>query len=1286
MGGNCARVTASTATTVTFEAPSGDVAGAADIVVGTSTGTLNKSAALTYVATPGVTSVVPSSINSSAALADTKVVINGVGFGKTGTIKVGAAAAVAYTATDGGTKISDVTIPTTAAGSVAIVITPKGATTPFNTSVRVKAPKINYVGPNPKNNQFSIFSQNNYWTSGFTASADSTGGNQMRVEGLGFGASGVLKFGNTTVATTSWSDTEIIFTSPAIAVGTYDLVVSPATGVSATAAGAINVSLPKTGPTFLKVASLVDNGRENEEYTFDEKADFSDVFVVTGTGFTGSDNGASTKVLLSNYDSNSDVTLTPFDITATSFKIHAPRSYWPVQWVAMLITTNLGQLFQDRTILYVGDAPQQVVFEPGIGLCTKTALVNGTYQPAAVSLTGPDGSFGASGTVTIDGVAMPSGAVTWTTTSVSFNMSGQTTEMANPWGTKTVVFTPSDSSLIPRTYSMLCAVETTVTTKLNGSTNALTINAGTSYAATAELVNALPGTTYVEPADGYQWVTANDHGINGWNNNVHNGLPLAAGDYFVRANIGAATYDTVKYWRLTNANDIQLTITGTPITFTPKLTAGSGTEIVYRGALGDGTDGTRADITFTTATTPADAVTKVYWQYQDHMCAGNTNIGWNSGLPTGVAIAPQSCGGDGTSVSSWDIRVSGFDMVNGANNRNIYYIPTYNIFTLKITKKGLTISKVTAEKVYDATANINLGEITVTGAVGDENPTLDSQASGATFADATAGKAKAITLASPLQLGGSFNSNYELTNPNIVFTGTIKKADATLRLTPSVPSVIMTNNVPVEITATTSDTRNGQAPSQDAGVSPVVLSSGSPSVCSISGTTVTMIKAGDCVINGNQAASANYNASMAYSDNTVTTETLTIKVFPAPKAVQVVADDITVAVGDSINPSAQAIGLIDGDNLGNVSYDYYQGATLLQSAPTTPGSYKIVPRDASLQAADSTAYQSDIKYVAGKLVVTQLPPTIISITPAHGPEAGGNTITITGTGLDAVTSIAFGTKTLRKPTFKVNGDGTEITFKVAAGKGQVDLTLRAGTAEAATTYAYDAPPVVNSGPLHLDLALQFQVGAKLPGEKVLMTGGGLKPNSAYTLVMHSTALQLYSGIADANGDFSQNLVMPAKACLDTGEHSLTLTGILPNGKPASQTAVFHLADGCIIGQGQAVKSTVRGKVSWTLSGFLFKYRDAKLTKEGFKSLDGLAKYIAGTKVVKIYGYTETDTKSAQVKKSNLVLAKARCKTVMAYLKSKGIKAVYYTYGKGGVNPVSLVDQSLNRRVVIDATF
>ena len=247
--------------------------------------------------------------------------------------------------------------------------------------------------------------------------------------------------------------------------------------------------------------------------------------------------------------------------------------------------------------------------------------------------------------------------------------------------------------------------------------------------------------------------------------------------------------------------------------------------------------------------------------------------------------------------------------------------------------------------------------------------------------------------------------------------------------------------------------------------------------------------------------------------------------------------------------------------------------------------------------------------------------------------------------------------------------------------------LRAGNAESAGVYVYDAPVIPPvTAPLSLSLVLQLEVGVKLSGQKSTISGGGLKAFSDYTLVMRSTPITIYQGVADANGNFLQVITMPGKACVAAGEHTLTLTCIKPDGTATTAKASFTLGDNCLVDGGAAVKSIVKGKVTWTLSGFLFKYRDDLLTPAGLKSLDALVKHIKGAKVVKIYGYTETDTKSAKIKAANLILAKARCESVKAYLKSKGITAKFYTFGKGGVNPVSLIDQSLNRRVVIDATF
>lgn len=82
----------------------------------------------------------------------------------------------------------------------------------------------------------------------------------------------------------------------------------------------------------------------------------------------------------------------------------------------------------------------------------------------------------------------------------------------------------------------------------------------------------------------------------------------------------------------------------------------------------------------------------------------------------------------------------------------------------------------------------------------------------------------------------------------------------------------------------------------------------------------------------------------------------------------------------------------------------------------------------------------------------------------------------------------------------------------------------------------------------------------------------------------------------------------------------------------------------------------------------------------------LASKIKGAKVIKIYGYTETDTKSAAIKASNLILAKDRTVSVMNFLKGKLKGVKFLTYGKGGVNPVSITNQALNRRVVIEVSF
>jgi outer membrane protein OmpA-like peptidoglycan-associated protein len=331
-----------------------------------------------------------------------------------------------------------------------------------------------------------------------------------------------------------------------------------------------------------------------------------------------------------------------------------------------------------------------------------------------------------------------------------------------------------------------------------------------------------------------------------------------------------------------------------------------------------------------------------------------------------------------------------------------------------------------------------------------------------------------------------------------------------------------------------------------------------------------------------------------------------------------------------------------------------------------------------------------VKYVAGKLIITALAPTLDAIAANQGPEAGGNKVIIKGENLAQVTSVVFGGKTYRKPAFTVNGAGTEITLTAPAGKGQVDVVIRAGVTELSGLYTYIPkavePPVVVTGPVALAISMQTTLGTKLNGQVANLSGSGLKPNSPYTLVIGSKKKVIVSGTTNAKGAFTKKVTFTQNVCVGTGTQDLVLTGAKPNNAKVTAEATFSLDSKCEITTGQVVKTIKKGKSSWTLSGFLFDYVKSDLTPGAIKSLNLLATKIKGAKLIKISGYTETDTKSAAIKASNLILAKDRTVSVMNYLKSKISGAKYLTYGKGGVNPVSLTNQALNRRVVIEASF
>jgi hypothetical protein len=118
----------------------------------------------------------------------------------------------------------------------------------------------------------------------------------------------------------------------------------------------------------------------------------------------------------------------------------------------------------------------------------------------------------------------------------------------------------------------------------------------------------------------------------------------------------------------------------------------------------------------------------------------------------------------------------------------------------------------------------------------------------------------------------------------------------------------------------------------------------------------------------------------------------------------------------------------------------------------------------SPEADQVTGSGSWAKMVARLEVTAPTMPTVTAIDPSTGPSAGGNTVTITGTGFSGVTEVSFGGADLSSG-FTVNS-ATQITVAAApAGTDIVDITVTTpgGTSavSAADTYTYYSLQVVN---------------------------------------------------------------------------------------------------------------------------------------------------------------------------------------------------------------------------------
>jgi hypothetical protein len=113
-----------------------------------------------------------------------------------------------------------------------------------------------------------------------------------------------------------------------------------------------------------------------------------------------------------------------------------------------------------------------------------------------------------------------------------------------------------------------------------------------------------------------------------------------------------------------------------------------------------------------------------------------------------------------------------------------------------------------------------------------------------------------------------------------------------------------------------------------------------------------------------------------------------------------------------------------------------------------------------------------------------VPPVVTGISPVSGKPAGGDSVTITGSGFTGATSVKFGAAAATAMTV---GSDSQITATSPAGSDTVDVTVTtpAGTSatSAADQFTYTAVPAVVTG-------VSPTVGTAAGGNSVTITGSG----------------------------------------------------------------------------------------------------------------------------------------------------------------------------------------------------
>ena len=259
--------------------------------------------------------------------------------------------------------------------------------------------------------------------------------------------------------------------------------------------------------------------------------------------------------------------------------------------------------------------------------------------------------------------------------------------------------------------------------------------------------------------------------------------------------------------------------------------------------------------------------------------------------------------------------------------------------------------------------------------------------------------------------------------------------------------------------------------------------------------------------------------------------------FGAPSVSKVAPDAGPTAGGNTVTVSGS--GFVSGSTVkfGSVtvaasSVSFVSGTEFKVVAPAE--SAGTVAVTVTTPAGTSAASSADV-YAFGA-------PSVSKVAPDAGPTAGGNTVTVSGSGFVSGSTVKFGSTVAASSVSFVSG--TELKAVVpaeSAGTVAVTVTTPAGTSatSSADVYAFGAPSVSKVAP---------DAGSTAGGNTVTVSGSGFVPGST---VKFGSVTVAASSVSFVSGT-EFKAVVPAESA---GTVAVTVT--TPAGTSATSSADLY---------------------------------------------------------------------------------------------------------------------------------